>query len=224
MTLLVGLGVVLGSQSASAALSLPPPPSAAGFYSVPYSSTLYQFDDVYPWTLPAGVGTVWPASYETWQLYGFPAPRPAPTRYLKAPWSNTIFAVHEFVGAYGNGLVVHPLTFTEWQRAGYPTPEVTPRVPGAVYSGYSASPQIDVALPGEQHALTLSEWLASGSPAPKIVGWKPGAELVQYVSSAPDIFAVAADWSAHRLSYAEWVAWGFPGFRRTQVEGYYALA
>lgn len=220
-----GLLVLTGGASATAA----PPPSAVvvvtatGPYSVPYAPYLYEFLDFAP--LPPLISTsVYKIDYSSWAAGGFESPRQAPTRYVKAPWSPTIFAVHEFVGRYQTGLVVHPLTFGQWQTANFPTPVVTTRIPSAAYTGYSASPEIDVTIQGETHALTLSEWLASGSPAPRIVGWKPGAELVRYVTSYPEIFAVAPDASAHRVTYAEWLAWGSPAFRSTQAEGYYALS
>lgn len=226
VALVVAASLLLAAGGAAGATAWPVyrGPGVGGFFSTPYSNTLLYFEDVYSQTLPPGFKSVWIASYSEWQTSGFPTPRPAPTRYLRAPWSPTVFAVHEFVGNYGAGLLVHALTFSEWETAGYPSQTVTPNIPSAVYTGFSASPEIDVNIAGETHALTISEWLASGSPAPKTTGWKPGASLVQYITSAPDIFAVAPDWSAHRLTYAEWSAWGFPAFRSTQLEGYYTLA
>jgi hypothetical protein len=219
----VTVASVFGMATASPATGADQTPpaiwlTASGYYSVPYGPALYYFGDFwYPQLPPYAV------SYEAWAASGFEAPRPAPTRYVKVPWASTIYAVHEIPGRTHTGLVVHALTFAEWQAVHFPTPEVTVRVPGAVYTGYSASPEIDVTILGDVHALTLAEWQAAGMPAPEVVGWKPGAVLVRYVTSYPDIFAVVPGGGAHRLSYAEWASWGFPAFESTQAEGYYAL-
>jgi len=204
------------------ASSLPiPSRPAEGFYSVPYSTTLY-------WVHWVGSSTYWQAAtLQDWASRGYPAPQPVPVRYVKAPWSPTIIADPVLPGAppggFGNASI---LTSEQWARAGYPTPEVTTKLgPFLQYRKYYSAPTIWalIGLGTDRHALTYPEWVAAGQPQPTLSGYAPDSDVRGW-STSSELFAVANDGSwTHKLTYAEWAGSGYPSFTR-YVGGFYKLS
>lgn len=210
---LVALGLlvsasVLPTTSASAGLFNSTP---AGFYSVPYAETLLWYHQVGPNTWESRNAT-----FADWASQGFPAPRPAIVRYVKAPWLSTIVAVPTLPGMptalFGNAT---PITFEGWARAGFPNPEVTTNLPGYIlrYTQDAGDPTIWAWVGPEKHALTLAEWIAAGQPKPSGgVVVSPPLSATMYVgwATSPELFAVDGGSVYHKLTFAEWGRRGYP--------------
>ncbi|WP_314451126.1 hypothetical protein [uncultured Microbacterium sp.] len=122
--------------------------------------------------------TVWavtPASiraltFAEWQAAGSPAPKPAPTDYVKYPWSPTVSAV-TFFGQPQDRWVWKHISFEEWDRAGKPSPRIAGWIKDSVYYKWATAAQIFVQdVGGVKHALTGDEWAASG--------WQPFTERI----------------------------------------------
>ncbi len=94
-------------------------------------------------------GSVWavtPAtiaalSFAEWQALGFPTPLPAPTDYVKYPWSPTLYAV-TFFGQEESRWVWKELTFVDWQRAGTRAPRNAGWIKGSVYYQWAGTPEL----------------------------------------------------------------------------------
>ncbi|MFM2721322.1 hypothetical protein [Microbacterium mcarthurae (nom. nud.)] len=115
-------------------------------------------------------GTVWRVTdteiralgYEEWKSAGFPSPAPAPTDYVKYPWSTTVSAV-TFFGQSRERWVWRHVSFAEWTRAGQPYPRNAGWIEGSTYYQWATSSQIFVQdVGGVRHALTYAEWRDSG--------------------------------------------------------------
>lgn len=115
-------------------------------------------------------GTVWAVtatsivalSYAEWQAVGFPTPKPAPTDYVKYPWSSTISAVTIF-GKDQSRWVWRHVSLPEWNRAGRPAPRTAGWIKDSTYYQWAGSNQIFVQdIGGVKHALSYAEWQASG--------------------------------------------------------------
>ena len=177
----IGLAALLGAPPAAAA-----PPGISqpelGFYSVPYSSTLWWVRQV------AGGTSLGPATFAEWGSQGYPTPRPVPSVYQSAPWSSTIIGVPQFPGWRFSTETV-ALTLRGLGSVGYPSPEVTWRPVGTIFRKYVNSPVIYAVLMAtmEEHALTYPEWVASGTPSPMVFGTAPGTTFYQWPTS-PEIF------------------------------------
>lgn len=213
----VGLGTVLGAAPASAALSPGPyQPPETGFYSVPYTSTLW-------WARPSGGGVALSAAtLEEWASQGYPAPRPVPSLYQRYPWSSTIYGIPQIPG-WRFPMNLTAVTPAGWAAAGYPQPTVTWTVAGTFYRKWVNSPVISAVLPAanQVHDLTLAEWLASGSPQPSMAGLAPGTSVYQW-STSPEIFT-SLDGVVEKLTYPQWASYGYPGAVH-HSGGFYKLA
>lgn len=210
----IGLAALLGAPPAAAE-----PPGISqpelGFYSVPYSSTLWWVRKV------AGGTSLGPATFAEWGSQGYPTPRPVPSLYQRAPWSSTIIGVPQFPGWRFSTETV-ALTYEGWGAVGYPSPEVTWRPVGTIFRKYVNSPVIYAVLRAtmEEHALTYPEWVASGTPSPMVFGTAPGTTFYQWPTSA-EIF-MELDGAVQKLSYPQWASYGYPTPVR-QAGGFYKL-
>lgn len=122
------------------------------------------------YVLTAYDGTIWRVSdteihalsYEEWAAAGFPQPEPAPTDYVRYPWSSTISAV-TFFGQTRDQWVWRHITYSEWNRAGFPSPRSAGWIEGSVFYQWGTSDQIFVEdVGGVRHALSYGEWRDSG--------------------------------------------------------------
>jgi hypothetical protein len=202
----VALSTVLGpSATGAGAASFGPYP--LGFFSVPFSDTLY-------WARMLNASTVdlQPATFADWQSQGFPAPTPVGAVYEKAPWSDAVVATPQFPGAWSRSSFgrTRPLTFEQWARAGYPAPRVTTNPTGTVFYAYSNDPTVYAQNPalGADHALTFAEWLAAGAPTPVNRGPAVGTTYHQWETS-PEIFMIVGE-RVEKLTYSWWVSLGHP--------------
>lgn len=201
------LAGTLGASPARAADPTPTPdpapttapaPTQTKYYVTAYDGTVY---GVAP-------GSIKPLSYSEWAAAGFPAPAPAPTDYVKYPWSPTLYAV-TFFGDNPEQWVWRALTYNEWSRAGFPAPRHAGWIKGSTYYQWEGSDEIFVEDPvGHKHALTFDEWKASG--------FKPFSKRTNqgFVKLSWDNnIAFLHDFRAGNggpISYSRWASEGFP--------------
>lgn len=161
-------------------------------------------------------GTVWavtstsvvPLTYAQWQAAGFPTPAPAPTDYVKYPWSSTISAVTIFGKDQARWVWRH-VTLGEWNRAGRPAPRTAGWIKDSVYYQWAGSNQIFVQdVGGVKHALTYAEWQASGFQP-----YTPRTNQGFVKLSWDNSIAFLSDFSGGKggpIGFAQWQAEGFP--------------
>jgi hypothetical protein len=168
-----------------------------GFYSVPYSGTLYQHDDRYRFTFQA--------SFESWRQAGFPVPRPAPTDIVKYPWADDIYAVTFFE----DGWIWRHLTADEWARTGYRPARHAGFIEGTEVYKWETSNELfaRTSFSSKSHKLTFDEWQAMGRPEPEYrrggyanLWWMPNgiAKLSEYSDSS------------YSITYGDWLDAGQP--------------
>lgn len=161
-------------------------------------------------------GTVWAVtaesivalSYADWEAAGFPAPAPAPTDYVKYPWSSTISAVTIF-GQESSRWVWRHVSLAEWNRAGRPAPRTAGWIKDSVYYQWEGSSQIFVQdVGGVKHALTYPEWQASGfQPFTKRAN--QGFVKLSWDGNIAFLHDFSNGHGAP-IGYAQWQAEGFP--------------
>ncbi len=161
-------------------------------------------------------GTVWlvssaeirALSYEEWSAAGFPPPTPAPTDYVRYPWSSTISAV-TFFGEARERWVWRHVSFTEWSRAGFPTARIAGWIDGSVYYRWATSDQIFVQdVGGVRHALSYAEWRDSGFE-PFETRANQGFVRLTWDSSIAFLSDVRAG-QGGPIGYDRWRSEGFP--------------
>jgi hypothetical protein len=173
--------------------------AASGYYSVPYSSTLYYHYENW------GSAYTYEASYSDWARDGFPAPQPVTTDFVHYPWSSAIYAVSYFDG----GWVWKQLAFEQWQRAGAPRPRNAGYIEGTTYHKWSTSSEILAKAPdGNVHKLSYGEWQASGFQEPEYRNNR-GYQQLSWGSDIAYMFNITSNYG-YRVDYAEWQAEGFP--------------
>lgn len=115
-------------------------------------------------------GTIWRVlgtsiralTWAEWQSAGFPAYRPAPTDYVKYPWSPSLSAV-TFFGKDPSLWVWKPLTFAMWTSAGRPNPRAIGWLEGSKIHQWGTSDELFLTDPGGVvHKLSYPEWQATG--------------------------------------------------------------
>ena len=161
-------------------------------------------------------GTVWAVtptsirslSYTDWSTAGFPQPTPAPTDYVKYPWSPTVSAV-TFFGQQRDRWIWTHISMSQWGRAGNPSPRHAGWIADSVFYKWETSPQIFVEdVGGVRHALSAREWADAG--------WEPFEVRNNqgFIKLSWDgAIAFAHDLSAGKggpITYSEWSSQGHP--------------
>ena len=157
-----------------------------GFYSVPYSGTLYYHSTPY----------TFPASYATWQNAGFPKPIPAPTDYVKYPWAPAIYAVSYFEGG--------------WVDSGYRQPEYRTNQGFQKLSWSNTISQMWSLTTGGGYRLTYADWAAEGFPSPQLVARYPGDRFCTYSWRSSSIITYDGRFEYRDINFNEWQAAGSP--------------
>lgn len=166
-----------------------------GFYSVPYSGTLYYHSTPY----------TFPASYSTWQNSGFPKPIPAPTDYVRYPWAPAIYAVSYFEG----GWLWTQLAYDQWQRAGFPNPRIAGYIEGTYYHKWDTGSDIFATSPDNVvHKLSYREWVDSGYRQPEY-RTNQGFQKLSWSNTISQMWSLTTG-GGYKLTYADWAAEGFP--------------
>lgn len=174
--------------------------TAYGYYRAPWSDVIRE------------VGTDGSAralTFAEWQGAGAPTPRIAPVRYVKNPWSTTVYGLITWPHEDGDTAVdqVVVLSREKYARAGKPRVEQVGDVPGTDYFTWSSnSSEIFARTPDRRdHKLTYREWTSAGSPQPRTS--KAGYYRAAWSN---DIHKVSTTGRAVRLTAAQWSAAGAP--------------
>lgn len=161
-------------------------------------------------------GTVWAVtpttivalSWEQWRAAGFAQPAPAPTDYVRYPWSTTISAVTIF-GTDQSRWIWRHVTLEGWERAGRPTPRTAGWIKDSIYYQWAGSNQVFVEdVGGVKHLLTYEEWRASGFQ-PFERRSNQGFVKLSWDGNVGFLTDYAAG-KGGPISYQEWEAQGFP--------------
>ena len=176
-----------------------PTPTVYGYYSVPWTSTVYE-----SWTN----GAVKELTRTAWKAKGVPK-SPAPIRYVKTSWSASRYALIVFPQRAGDTAVdrVRTLTANQYRAAGEPRVTTVGHVPTSVYRRYASS-TVDryVRTPdGERHTLTAAQYAAAGSPRLTIV--YGGYYRVKW---SKDVYFVSSSGSKRLLTKTQLAAAGSP--------------
>lgn len=183
--------------------AMPTPAQAApatGYYSVPYSDSIYYHND------SSGTAYTRKIDYATWVAAGSPSPIPAATDFVKYRWSPTIYAVSYFDGGW---LWSGPLAFEQWQKAGYPAPRNAGFIDGTRYHKWATSGEIFAWAPDNTtHKLSYSDWAASGFQEPEY-RTNEGYQKLAWNGTIAKMFLVNTG-DGFPISYSEWEREAFP--------------
>lgn len=187
-----------------ASVAVPASPALAaqsnGYYSVPYSNTLY-----YHYSYGNSSGTN-PATYDDWVKAGRPAPMQISTDFVKYPWSPTVYAVSYFDGGW---VWSGPLAFEQWQKAGSPKPRDAGFISGTTYFRWSTSSELFAqALDNSVHKLSYGEWAASGFQDSSYQT-DAGYQKLSWAQSIAKMYSISTG-GGYAVTYGEWTAVGNP--------------
>lgn len=125
-----------------------------GFYRTAYDGGIYVMDDI-PFAQARKI------TEQQWRDAGSPPLKPAPTAYIVYPWSPEIIAETVWDAGYGERTRV-PITYQQWQTAGFPTPLRAPWSHGNILK-YATSSELLISYPNERSTkLTYAQWQSSG--------------------------------------------------------------
>lgn len=214
------VATLVGLLGVGASMEAPPSEAAwvpTGYYLIAHSGEI--------WAVDQAAGTAHAIDYPTWAAAGFPQPRPAPTKYVKYPWSSSITADTQFADEYtpGREAITHLLTYQEWLRAGSPAPELARWInPSTVYK-WQSGPEVFIENPdGSHHKLSHDEWAYIGNHSPRIDGegvYKVSWDSMIYVSSGTGCYSVGYDWWRAHDFPTPLVVQRIPGDRVYQLRG-----
>lgn len=213
------LGTYLnGTQCGTTSVPLPPKmitsdPSTQlwPLAKIVYDATIYELV-----MNPDGSQTPVPLSFEKWRdVYNYRYATPAPTDFVKYPWSPTVYAVTFWPGGE-NAWMWTRLSYEQWVTAKNPAPRIAGWIKGSYYYRW-ASNFSEIFVQGEDginHKLTLKEWEDSGrrsfqdrmSEGFYALTWAP--ELARMTNLYTQ--------SGRPLGYAEWQQEDFPTPQRMQ--------
>jgi hypothetical protein len=169
-----------------------------------YDSTIYELV-----TNQDGSQTPVPLSYEKWRdVYSFRDAAPAPTDFVKYPWSPTVYAVTFWTGGE-NAWMWTPLSYQQWATAHMPTPRNAGWIKGAYYYKWGSSAELFVeGADGVNHKLTGAEWAASGYRSYV----DRGSEGYLKLTWAPEFARMSnlSTGAGRPMGYNEWQEEGFP--------------
>lgn len=175
-----------------------------GYYLVRYSQEI--------WYVDSAEDIAYALTYEEWAGDGFPTPQPAPTDFVKYPWSPSISAVTFFGQDRSQWLWDH-VSFEEWTRAGRPAPRNAGWIEDSYFYQWSTSPEIFVTDAGNfTHKLTYAEWLGTLSAPFERLDNRGFVKLAwadrnhQYVYYADDM----ANGCYRTIDFATWTGAGQP--------------
>lgn len=175
-----------------------------------YDSTIFELV-----TTTDGTQTAVPLSYEKWRdVYRYKAPTPASTDFVKYAWSSTVYAVTFWPGGE-NKWMWTPLSFPQWQTAGYPAPRNAGWIKGSYYYKWGTSAEIFVeGADGVNHKLTYAEWAAAGF---RDFVDRADEGFVK-LSWAPEFGRMSSlgTGAGRPMAYAEWQEEAFPTPRASQ--------
>lgn len=173
-------------------------------YKVVYDASIYEL-----YRNSDGSQSPVPLSYEKWRdVYNFQTPTSAATDFVKYRWAPMVYAVTFWPGGEDRWMWT-PLSYQQWQTAGYPTPRNAGWIKGSYYYQWGSSSELFVqSADGVKHKLTYQEWADSGF-RPYTQRSNEGFLKLDW---APE-FALMTDIAAgtgQPLFYVRWEEEGFP--------------
>lgn len=149
-------------------------------------------------------------SWQEWSSVGFPAWQPAPTDYVKYPWSNVISAV-TFFGTDPSQWAWKQLDYQMWRTAGAPVPRNVGWIQGSTIHQWATGPDLFLTdVSGAVHKLTYPEWRDTGHRAFEVRVNQGYLKLSWDGSGTIGFFCDIAAGRGSRLTYSEWVSAGTP--------------
>ncbi len=107
-------------------------------------------------------GVIHRLTFAEWEASGFQPAESNPNEgFQKFSWSGSIARMDGT--AAGEGCSV---SFAEWQKEDFPSPQVVRRFPNDEFCMYAQSPDIYYFGPSASGAISYSQWRAAGSPPP----------------------------------------------------------
>lgn len=181
-----------------------PPQTRWPLYKIVYDASIYEM-----YRNSDGSQSPVPLSYEKWRdVYNFQNPSPAATDFVKYPWAPMVYAVTFWPGGEDRWMWT-PLSYSQWQTAGYPTPRNAGWIKGSYYYQWGSSSELFVqSADGVKHKLTYQEWADSGFRSYT----QRSNEGFLKLDWAPE-FAMMTDIAAgigQPLYYVRWEEEGFP--------------
>ncbi|WP_229053693.1 hypothetical protein [Aeromicrobium sp. Leaf350] len=202
---LVAAGLMLAALASPAQALEPQDPRALetsgqyipdGLYRVAYTGEIWQVENF------DGGGYTHALTFEEYSALEDKSFKPAPTDYVKYPWSQKLYGV-TFFGSNPESWLWDPLTLQQWQAAGSPAPRNAGYIKGSEIFKFSGSSELfleeDTSIYGEEseeeilasipaHKLTFNEWAATGFRGPveltaeiKRLSWdSSGAIFIDY--------------------------------------------
>lgn len=169
-----------------------------GFYITSFDGAIYQVSTGAPRHL----------TFDEWAAAGFPNPDPAPTSFLKYSWAPVIFAQTRWGDATSTWATT-AIDYTQWTRAGRPTPQTVGWIvdAGGIIKYATSDELFNIVIGTDDsywaHKLTYSDWQASGFEPPYVysnvgflkLSWHQ--EIVYFPDLSSKTDAVA-------LTYADW--------------------
>ncbi len=136
-----------------------PPARAAGWIA---GSTIHQWESSPELFLVGEDGSLHKLTFAEWSATGQRTPAVRRNQgFVRLSWDGTIARMSDL--RYGQG---RPIAYDEWMKEGFPTPRVSPRLPGDLFEKDFVGPGIRYSGPTIQRYLTFAEWQAAGSPTP----------------------------------------------------------
>jgi hypothetical protein len=206
-----GSAAIVAPAKAGTAETQPQQPApVTNLYKIAYDQTIFELI-----TNADGSQMAVPLTYAKWRdVYHFAPPLPASTDFVKYPWSPTLYAVTFWPGGEDAWLWT-PLSYAQWQTAGYPAARNAGWIKGSYYYRWGSAAEIFVlGQDGVNHKLTGAEWAASGY---RNFDDRSNEGLLK-LSWAPEI-AWMTDLSSgagRPMAYPEWQKEAFPTPRVVQ--------
>ena len=144
---------------------------ADGLYRVAYTGEIWQVEN------GEGGGFADALTFEEFSALEDQSFKPAPTDYVKYAWSDKLYGV-TFFGVNPDSWLWDPLTFEQWQAAGFPAARNAGYIKGSEVYKFSGSSELfldEDGLFGSElgeeglaplHKLTFAEWAATGFRGP----------------------------------------------------------
>ena len=173
---------------------------AAVLYLTQYDGAIHE---------PDGSGGARRIDEARWRdVYRYQAPVPAPTDYVKYPWSSTVYAVTFWSGDSTKWLW-QALSLSQWQRAGSPAPRTAGWIAGSTYHRWATSDELFVrGADGVTHKLTYAEWQASGF-RPYETRTNQGFQKLTWAADIAQMSSISAG-QGKPITYPTWLGEGLP--------------
>ena len=181
-------------------------PSGPRYYRTAYDGSIWRVEG----------SDIRALSWQEWGDVGFPAWQPAPTDYVKYPWSSSISAVTFFGGDASRWVWKH-LDYASWSAAGRPAPRAAGWIDGSSIHQWATGSELFLRdVGGVVHKLNYRQWQDTG-----FRGFERRANqgYVRLSWDSSGTIAFMCDISAgqgSRVDFSAWSGAGYPSPQATQ--------